>query len=54
MVYTLVLPLRHMFKLEEFIRKEHLEALIKLTLLTSTTSSRIWRRVLVAGIRVRL
>ena len=36
MVYTLVLPLRHMLKLEGLIRKEHLEALIKLTLLTST------------------
>ena len=36
MVYTLVLPLRTMFKMEGFIRKEHLEALIKLTLLTST------------------
>lgn len=36
MVYTLVIPLRKMFQLEEFIRKEHLEALIRLTLLTST------------------
>ena len=36
MVYTLVLPFRTMFRLEGFIRKEHLEALIKLTLLTST------------------
>ncbi|MBC62580.1 MAG: hydrogenase [Zetaproteobacteria bacterium] len=36
MVYTLVLPLRHMFRMEGFILDEHLEALIKLTLLTST------------------
>ena len=36
MVYTIVLPLRHMFQMEGFIRKEHLESLIKLTLLTST------------------
>ncbi len=36
MVYSLVLPLRHMFRLEEIIKAEHLEALIKLTLLTST------------------
>lgn len=36
MVYTIVLPLRRMFRLEGFIRVEHLEALIKLTLLTST------------------
>lgn len=39
MVYSLVVPLRKMFQLEEFIRKEHLEALIKLTLLTSTIVS---------------
>jgi Ni/Fe-hydrogenase subunit HybB-like protein len=36
MVYTLVVPMRKMFQLEEFIRPEHLDALIKLTLLTST------------------
>ena len=36
MVYTIVLPLRHMFQMEGFIKKEHLESLIKLTLLTST------------------
>ncbi len=36
MVYTIVLPLRHMFQMEGFIRKEHLDSLIKLTLLTST------------------
>lgn len=36
MVYTIVLPMRRMFKLEGFIRADHLEALIKLTLLTST------------------
>ncbi|MEZ4741923.1 MAG: NrfD/PsrC family molybdoenzyme membrane anchor subunit [Bdellovibrionota bacterium] len=36
MVYTLVVPLRWMFKLESYIRPEHLEACLKLTLLTST------------------
>jgi molybdopterin-containing oxidoreductase family membrane subunit len=36
MVYTLLVPVRKMFRLEEFIREEHLEACIKLTLLTST------------------
>ncbi len=36
MVYTLLIPVRWMFKLEEFIREEHLESCIKLTLLTST------------------
>jgi Ni/Fe-hydrogenase subunit HybB-like protein len=36
MVYTLLLPVRWMFQLEKFILDEHLEACIKLTLLTST------------------
>jgi Ni/Fe-hydrogenase subunit HybB-like protein len=36
MVYTLIIPIRKMFKLEKFILPEHLEACIKLTLLTST------------------
>ncbi len=36
MVYTLVVPLRWMFNLQGFIKEEHLEACIKLTLLTST------------------
>lgn len=36
MVYTLVIPVRKMFRLEAFIKEEHLEACIKLTLLTST------------------
>ena len=36
MVYTIVLPLRWMFNLQGFIKAEHLEACIKLTLLTST------------------
>ncbi|HYX39381.1 MAG TPA: NrfD/PsrC family molybdoenzyme membrane anchor subunit [Oligoflexus sp.] len=36
MVYTLLVPVRKMFRMEEFIRPEHLEACIKLTLLTST------------------
>lgn len=36
MVYTLVVPIRWMFNLEGFIRKDHLEACLKLTLLTST------------------
>jgi molybdopterin-containing oxidoreductase family membrane subunit len=35
MVYTLVVPLRWMFGLENFIRKDHLESCLKLTLLTS-------------------
>lgn len=39
MVYTIVLPLRKMMRLERFILPEHLEALIKLTLLTSTIVS---------------
>ena len=39
MVYSLILPLRHMFHMQGFIRKEHLESLIKLTLLTSTIVS---------------
>jgi Ni/Fe-hydrogenase subunit HybB-like protein len=36
MVYTLLIPIRYMFKLENFITEDHLEACIKLTLLTST------------------
>lgn len=36
MVYTLLVPIRWMFRLEDFITKEHLESCIKLTLLTST------------------
>jgi molybdopterin-containing oxidoreductase family membrane subunit len=36
MVYTLLIPIRWMFKLENFITEDHLEAMIKLTLLTST------------------
>jgi molybdopterin-containing oxidoreductase family membrane subunit len=36
MVYTLLIPIRKMFRLEEFITKEHLEACVKLTLLTSS------------------
>jgi molybdopterin-containing oxidoreductase family membrane subunit len=36
MVYTLLVPIRKMFRLEGFIKEEHLEACIKLTLLTST------------------
>lgn len=36
MVYNLVVPLRKMFRLEKFILETHLEALLKLTLLTST------------------
>jgi molybdopterin-containing oxidoreductase family membrane subunit len=39
MVYSLVLPLRHMFCLEQVIKADHLESLIKLTLLTSTIVS---------------
>jgi molybdopterin-containing oxidoreductase family membrane subunit len=36
MVYNLVVPVRTMFRLEGFIKEEHLEACLKLTLLTST------------------
>ncbi|MFW7379565.1 MAG: NrfD/PsrC family molybdoenzyme membrane anchor subunit [Oligoflexus sp.] len=36
MVYTLLVPIRKMFRFEPFITNEHLEACIKLTLLTST------------------
>lgn len=36
MVYTLVVPIRWMFNLEGFIKAEHLDSLLKLTLLTST------------------
>jgi molybdopterin-containing oxidoreductase family membrane subunit len=36
MVYNLVVPIRKMFNLEGFIRKEHLDSLLKLTLLTSS------------------
>jgi len=36
MVYSLLVPVRKMFHLEEFIRPEHLECCIKLTLLTSS------------------
>jgi molybdopterin-containing oxidoreductase family membrane subunit len=36
MVYTLLVPIRKMFRFESFITKEHLEACVKLTLLTST------------------
>jgi molybdopterin-containing oxidoreductase family membrane subunit len=36
MVYNLLIPVRHMFKLEKFILPEHLECCLKLTLLTST------------------
>lgn len=36
MVYTLVVPFRRMFRMEGFILDEHLDALLKLTLLTST------------------
>lgn len=36
MVYTLLVPVRWMFHLEDFITEEHLECCIKLTLLTST------------------
>jgi molybdopterin-containing oxidoreductase family membrane subunit len=39
MVYSLVVPLRWMFKLEGFIKEEHLEACLKLTLLTSSIVS---------------
>ena len=36
MVYNLVVPVRKMFNLEGFIRKEHLDSLLKFTLLTSS------------------
>jgi molybdopterin-containing oxidoreductase family membrane subunit len=36
MVYNLLIPVRYMFKLEKFILPEHLDALLRLTLLTST------------------
>lgn len=36
MVYTLLIPIRWMFNLEDYIKADHLEACIKLTLLTST------------------
>jgi Ni/Fe-hydrogenase subunit HybB-like protein len=36
MVYTLLVPVRKMFRLEAFIREEHLDSCLKLTLLTST------------------
>lgn len=36
MVFNLIVPIRKMFRLEEFIKAEHLESCIKLTLLTST------------------
>jgi molybdopterin-containing oxidoreductase family membrane subunit len=36
MVYNLLLPVRYMFRLEKFILPEHLEACLRLTLLTST------------------
>lgn len=36
MVYSLLVPVRWMFRLEDFIRADHLEACLKLTLLTST------------------
>lgn len=36
MVYTLLIPVRWMFNLQDFIREEHLDALLKLTLLTSS------------------
>lgn len=36
MVYTLIIPVRFMFRLEEFIKEEHLDACLRLTLLTST------------------
>jgi len=36
MVYTLLIPIRKMFRFEPFITTQHLEACIKLTLLTST------------------
>ena len=36
MVYNLVVPVRKMFGLEGFIKEEHLDSLLKLTLLTSS------------------
>ncbi len=36
MVYTMVIPVRHMFRLEGFIREDHLESCNRLILLTST------------------
>ncbi|MDA9951738.1 polysulfide reductase NrfD [Oligoflexaceae bacterium] len=36
MVYTLLVPIRWMFNLQDFITEDHLEACIKLTLFTST------------------
>lgn len=36
MVYNLLVPVRNMFRLEKFILPEHLDACLKLTLLTST------------------
>lgn len=39
MVYTLLVPIRWMFNLQNYIREDHLEACIKLTLLTSTIVS---------------
>jgi Ni/Fe-hydrogenase subunit HybB-like protein len=36
MVYTLIIPVRWMFRLEKFILEDHLEACVKLILLTST------------------
>jgi molybdopterin-containing oxidoreductase family membrane subunit len=36
MVYTILVPVRKMFRFEGFITEEHLESAIKLTLLTST------------------
>lgn len=36
MVYTLLMPVRWMFRLQDYIRQEHLDALLKLTLLTSS------------------
>ena len=36
MVYTLLMPVRWMFNLQDYIKKEHLDALLRLTLLTSS------------------
>lgn len=36
MVYTLLMPVRWMFHLQDYIKEEHLDALLKLTLLTSS------------------
>src|SRR5262249_35139188 len=36
MVYTMLIPIRTMFNLQKYIKEDHLEACIKLTLLTST------------------